>query len=342
MVKKAKRRDAVELGIMAVSLVVIVSLFFVFLYLRSASRRERDPIHNGPHILMLLPGLRDEESGEFGAMSREIADRYDLRVETMSASTVSSQQEMLSLVPMTDVDAVLFWGVSKADADYARELAACREAGVPVVMIDHDFEDKTLRASFIGSGITSELMVINETLYTAGDAPILIGNYSPAGSSDLYELLVLRREENPAFNPDQIQSERLKSFVENHPNGYYADEYIQIGTEGGGMAALNLRLIETLSRAEGAELFFSLNETLTETLAVALETDTLPKNALGAVIGYGREADLRQYVERGIISELLVSDVLYSSRIGLRYLNDILRGFYVPSTLDSGVKLVTP
>ena len=108
------------------------------------------------------------------------------------------------------------------------------------------------------------------------------------------------------------------------------------------MAALNLRLIETLSRAEGAELFFSLNETLTETLAVALETDTLPKHALGAVIGYGREADLRQYVERGIISELLVSDVLYSSRIGLRYLNDILRGFYVPSTLDSGVKLVTP
>ena len=51
---------------------------------------------------------------------------------------------------------------------------------------------------------------------------------------------------------------------------------------------------------------------------------------------------MRQYVERGIISELLVSDVLYSSRIGLRYLNDILRGFYGPSTPDSGVKLVTP
>ena len=41
-----------------------------------------------------------------------------------------------------------------------------------------------------------------------------------------------------------------------------------------------------------------------------------------------------------IINELIVPDVLYSSMIGLRYLNDVLRDFYVPSTLDSGVKLI--
>ena len=46
-------------------------------------------------------------------------------------------------------------------------------------------------------------------------------------------------------------------------------------------------------------------------------------------------------IEPGIINELIVPDVLYSSMIGLRYLNDVLRDFYVPSTLDSGVKLIS-
>ena len=73
--------------------------------------------------------LEDDESTDFHAMAKDIAEQYGLRVEIMTQATVDGQREMLSIVPMTDVDAVLLWAVSNLDEDYQQELADCRAAG---------------------------------------------------------------------------------------------------------------------------------------------------------------------------------------------------------------------
>ena len=322
-------------------LLVITGMIALLFYQRARVYAPKMTVHRGEHILMLLPNLEDSAE-EFHAESRKIADKYDLRIEIMSLSTVSAQRQMLSLVPMTDVDAVLLWAISSIDEDYAAELRACHEANIPVVMIGHDFGDKTLRSSFIGGGMNSELMVINQTLWiTDAELPILIGAYSHASSGEIYELLLMEKTENPDFEAEQIWGERLRAFVKNTPNDYYASRYIQVRTADQGTAALNLELIRTLRDISATGLVFSLDEPLTSALATASEVGELEKDRLGIVIGYGSGSELGQYVEEGVIHELIVSDVLYSAVIGLRYLHDILRGFWVPSTLDSGVKLIT-
>lgn len=316
--------------------------FFFYLYLRSTFRGEAPPVGDGAHILMLLPSLEDAESADFHAMAQDIAEQYGLRVEIMTQATVDGQREMLSIVPMTDVDAVLLWAVSNLDEDYQQELTGCRAAGIPVAIVEHDFEDKSLRDSFIGSGMNSELMVINQTLWDIREgSPVIIGSYSHAGEGELYELLVMLQEENPDFDPSQIRSERLRVFVENHPNDYYAHTYIQVRADTSGTAALNISLIRTLLQQEPAGLFFSLSEPLTAAMAMAADNGALAAGAPDILIGYGGEEELGAYIEAGVIDELIVPDVLYSSMIGLRYLNDVLRGFYVPPTLDSGVKLIS-
>lgn len=342
MIKRIQQQNQVEWFVIWVCLAAIIGLSVLFLHLRGAFDRKEMFEHDGPHILMLLPSMEKTESEEFQAAAGKISDQYGLRIEIMSLSSVAAQRQMLSLVPMTDVDGVLLWAVSNIDEDYVQQLTDCHAAEIPVVMIDHDFEDKTLRSSFIGSGMNSELMVINQTLWSMqGSKPVIIGCYSHTGSGELYELLVMRKEENPAFDASQVWSERLKAFVGNHPNDYYADQYIQVRTDASGTASLHMDLIETLRQVDAAGLFFSLNETLTGTMAMAIDSGLLSDRAPDIFIGYGREEGLEKYMDTGIIDELIVSDVLYSSTIGLRYLNDILRGFYVPSTLDSGVKLIT-
>lgn len=338
---KARRKSRVNGAIITACLFVIVSLVALFFYQRKQTDGQSDTLHSGSHILMLLPALENQLE-DFRAEAKKVADQYDLQIETVSLPTVAAQRQMLSLVPVSDIDAVLLWAVSNMDEDYAAELQACQAANIPVVMIAHDFDDKSLRSSFIGSGMNSERMVINQTLWSVKeDVPILIGCYSHASSGNIYELLVMRKQENPDFNAAQIWNERLKSFVTDRPNDYFADQYIRVQSGSNETASLNMELIRTLQMQEPAGLLFSLDETLTSALTMGLENGALEKERLGTVIGYGGEDELAHYSNRGVIDELLISDVLYSSNIGLRYLHDILRGFWVPPTLDSGVKLVT-
>lgn len=343
MIKRIHRQNRFDIVVISICLATIIAFVLYFFHLRGAFEQKVIYEHDGPHILMLLPNISEEEQNAFQTMAKEIADDFNLQVEIMSLSTVSSQKRMLSLVPMTDVDAVLFWAVSNIDSDYAQELHACKNAGIPVVLIDHDFESKSLRNSFIGSGINSELMVINQlTLWAVGDdASLVIGSYSATSSGELYELLFMTQTKNPSFDAQQIRSERLKAFVENRPNGYYADRYVQVRADTVGTGALNVQLVSTLLQEETPGLLFSLSEPLTNALATAIDSGQLTENAPAFFVGYGREATLTPYIEAGVIDELVVSDVLYSSKIGLRYLNDLVRGLYVPPTLDSGVDLIT-
>lgn len=336
-----RRKNRCNTTVILLCLAAITGLVTLFFCQRAQLHTEKTDLHGGEHILMLLPSL-EAQTEQFSEAAQKIADAYDLRIECMSLSTVASQRQMLSLVPLSDIDAVLLWAVSSVDEDYAAELRACRESGIPVVLIGHDLPDKSLRSSFIGSGMNSELMVISQTLWlTDKDLPILIGTYSHAGSGEIYELLIMEKTPNPDFDATQIWGDRLKAFVDTPPNDYHAGRYFQVSATSQGTAALNLELIRTLRDMEPLGLVFSLDETLTLSLAVDIEVGELEKEHLGIVIGYGSGSKLERHVDSGVIDELIVSDVLYSSVIGLRYLHDILRGLWVPSTLDSGVQLIT-
>ena len=102
-----RRQSRLESVVIGVCLIAILGLSFFYLYLRSTFRGEALPVGDGAHILMLLPSLEDAESADFHAMAQDIAEQYGLRVEIMTQATVDGQREMLSIVPMTDVDAVL-------------------------------------------------------------------------------------------------------------------------------------------------------------------------------------------------------------------------------------------
>ena len=232
MDRKMRKKNRCNTTVILICLAAIVGLITLFFYHREHLHTETASLHGGEHILILLPSL-EAQTEEFSAAAQEIADVYDLRIECMGLSTVAAQRQMLSLVPLSDVDAVLLWAVSNMDEDYAAELQACREAGIPVVMIDHDLRDKSLRSSFIGSGMNSELMVINQTLWlTDKDLPILIGAYSHASSGEIYELLLMEKTPNPDLAAEQIWNDRLKAFVETPPNDYHASRYIQVRADG--------------------------------------------------------------------------------------------------------------
>ncbi len=337
---KQLRQKAASLALF-LGLAVILILTALLLQQRSKVPAEAGARHTGAHILMLLPTL-EEGREDFRRRANELSDQYDLRIEIMDLATVSAQKQMLSIVPDTDVDAVLLWALTNIDEDYREELTACRQAGIPVVLIDHDFNDHTLRNSFVGGGINSELMVINQMiLWTVeNDASILIGSYSYADSSEIYELLRLEKGEASGFDLTQLQSARLKSFAAAPPDGYSPRECLRISGQQG-TASLNLKLLETLWQEEQTGLIFSLDSTLTSALAASVDSGTLDKAAVGCIVGYGNQDKLDPYIRSGVIDELIVSDTLYSAYIGVRYLYDILRGFYVPDTLDSGVKLIT-
>lgn len=323
---------------MICSLLFMLILVLYFLYLRTPLDNE-NPQHRGHHLLVLTPNVEDQLK-ECQAEMAPIIEKYDLQVEFMPLSTIADQKQMLSLVPISDIDGVLFWPISISSHDYSTELTACQGASIPIVLIDHDFDDKTLRNSFLGSGFNSELMILNQTLMEEDhNLPIIIGGYSSASDGEMYELLIFQKDISSPFDVSQIQSDRLRSFVNSPPNHYYASDYIRVTSPSNDITALNATLYQSLQNPAG--LTFSLDETLTTALAIGLENGALQKSTLGTFIGYKRDITAGKLPEQSVVDKLLISDVPRSAMIGLRYLNDILRDFWVPSTFDSGVKLIT-
>ena len=108
--------------------------------------------------------------------------------------------------------------------------------------------------------MNSELMVINQTLDIREGSRHHRQLFPRGGRGELYELLVMLQEGEPDFDPHRRSgNERLRVFVENHPNSYYANTYIQVRADAGGTAALEHQPHPDL-RQEPAGLFFSLSE----------------------------------------------------------------------------------
>jgi hypothetical protein len=284
----------------------------------------------------ILPALEDGREAAAQAV-RDVGTAYGLRIEIQSFSTAADQQKLLHLLPQTDVDGVLLWPVSTDDRDYSGALRACSQADLPVVVIDRDVAAGS-RSSFIGSGIASGMLVLEQSLATLPEDDFLtVGNSFSSGSAQAVELVVFSRSDSAGvFQSDQIRDPKLRRVAQKPPTGWHAQRYVCL--EGEDARALQLRYnLESLLRAYSPGLFFSLDRTLTEAAASAKSELGRPESAAVQLLGYGDAGEDRDLLEDSTLDGLLTSKPAISAKIAVRYLRDLCRGFWVPSTMDSGI-----
>lgn len=290
------------------------------------------------HFVVITPELNSESVSE---TVTALAEKYDLQIEMHAFSTVAEQRQMLHLVPNTAIDGILLWPISANDSDYETELLACRKAGIPVVVIDRDIVSG-LRNSFISSGVTSDLLVLNQGLQALEEGDrFAVGNRSGSGSNQVVELLTFARDEEAEIDISRIQDMKLHQLAENPPTGYYPCGYMRLEGENARTLRLKYELISLFSEDSRLELFFSLDSTLSSAAASAKISVAAPHGKTIRLICYGDLSEDREYLSTGIIDGIVMSKPDTSAAIGIRYLRDICRGFWVPKTMDSGIEFLT-
>lgn len=315
-----------EIRALAGALLLAALLFTVWRF----SDRAEAP-RTGMHFALIVP----EQGGQEWLRStvEELEAAYNLRLEVESFPSAAEQKRFLRLLPETEVDGVLLWPISVNQDDYAGEMEALQEVGVPLVVVDRDVRE-TLRDSFIGSGYKSDLLVLSQSLRSLpGGESFIVGNRSGGNGGQVVELLFFRREDGEA--DFEAQDMKLRQLGENPPEGYRAAEYLRL--EGTNALQLRQRLRELFSGDRAPDLFFSLDPTLSAAAVSA-------KRQLGADCGvrllcYGDQS--LSDVEEGLVDGLVTSLPEVSVTIGVRYLRDICRGFWVPGSMDSGITLLT-
>ena len=267
------------------------------------------------------------------ATLEELEVAYNLRLEVESFPTAAEQKRFLRLLSETEVDGVLLWPISVNQDDYAGEMEALQEAGVPLVVVDRDVRE-TLRDSFIGSGYKSDLLVLSQSLRSLpGGESFIVGNRSGGDGGQVVELLFFRRKDGKA--DFEAQDMKLRQLGENPPEGYRATEYLRL--EGTNALQLRQRIRELFTGDQAPDLFFSLDPTLSAAAVSAKRQ--LGKDCGVRLLCYGDQS--LSDVEEGLVDGLVTSLPEVSVTIGVRYLRDICRGFWVPGSMDSGITLLT-
>lgn len=292
------------------------------------------------HFVLIVPA-QDSEEGNVRESVEQLADRYRLDIEFHAFSTVAEQKQMLRVLPQTEVDGVLLWPISVSDDDYWEELTALRNAGIPVVVMERDVAQK-VRSSFVGSGTSSDLMVLNQSLKSLrDDDSIVVGNLSGSGNSQIVELLFFRKVLSSEVEEDLLIDKKLRQMVQTPPDGYQAVDYLRL--EGKSAQSLNLKyaLINLFSDEDAPKLFFSLDNTLSATAISAKKSDILTNRISSQLLCYGEISQYQDSLDNGILDGLVTSRPRVSASIGIRYLRDICRDFWIPETMDSGIDFLT-
>lgn len=292
------------------------------------------------HFVLIVPAQESEES-EVRNTATAMAEEYRLDIEFHAFSTVAEQKQLLRLLAETDVDGVLLWPISVNDTDYAEELLALQEAEIPVVVVDRDV-DQELRNSFIGSGASSDLVVLNQSLKTLdrGDS-FMVGNQSGSGSSQVVELLLFEQATERDVDPGTLRDKKLRQMILNPPEGYQAVDYIQMTGKSAQSLSLKYTLINLFSTDDAPGLFFSLDDTLSATAISAKKSVSVAWRTELQLLCYGDVARYEAELNSGDLNGLVTSRPAVSVSIGIRYLRDICRDFWVPETMDSGIAFWT-
>lgn len=292
------------------------------------------------HFVLIVPS-QDSESGRVRESAERLADEYRLDIEFHAFSTVVEQKQMLRVLPKTNVDGVLLWPISVSDEDYREELTALMNAGIPIVVIERDVA-QGLRNSFVGSGTSSDLVVLNQILQPLReDDSIVVGNLSGSGSSKIVELLFFKKVSSRVVGEEFLIDQKLRQMAETPPEGYQTVDYLRL--EGKSSQSLNLKyaLINLFSEEDAPKLFFSLDNTLSATAISAKKSSILANRSSGQLLCYGEVSRYQESLDGGVLNGLVTSRPDVSVSIGLRYLRDICRDFWVPDFMDSGIDFLT-
>lgn len=293
------------------------------------------------HFIAITPEL-DGKNDSFTTTLSELEDTYGLQIELHSFTTVAEQKQMLRIIPNTGIDGVLLWPISADDEDYQEELLACRQRKLPVVIIDRDVSPG-LRDSFIGSGITSDLLVLNQKLREMGQNEILaVGDRFGSGSSQVVEILLFSRTAQSGFDAHVVQNMKLQHLALEPPSEYQPYDYLRLEGENARSLQLKYALVNLFSQTNSFGLFFSMDESLSSSVISAKSSMPLSEQEKVHLLCYGDLSDNLEYLKRGMIDGIVASKPAYSAYIGLRYLRDICHGLWIPQTMDSGSDYITP
>ncbi len=288
------------------------------------------------HFSVIMPGA-DSSEYNMTELSDQMSEEYALDIELHALSTVAEQKQMLRLLALTEVDGVLLWPISANDDDYFTEISDLKEAGIPVVVVDRDVA-QGVRASFVGSGTTSDLLVLDQSIRELEPGlTFMVGNQSGTGSNQMVELLLFQKGGFITDEIGQLQDKKLQQIAQAAPGGYQAVDYIRLEGESARSLMLKYELVKLFNGEDAPGLFFSLDDSLTTTAISAKKTTSGSEECGVMLLCYGKLSHHEDDLRSGCLNGLVTSRPEVSFYIGIRYLRDICRGFWVPETMDSGI-----
>jgi len=332
-----------RLGLYVLYIVMITCVSILLFQMLQQSYPATDAGPGELHFALITPSQEIEESNVF-EIAEETAKEFHLDIEFHAFPTVAEQKQMLRVLAETDVDGILLWPISVNDLDYQEELQALQNTGIPVVVVDRDVA-QGIRRSFIGSGTSSDLVVLNQSLKALKkDASFLVGNRSGSGNGQVVELLLFEKAEEGTVAVERVRDKKLRQMIQTPPEEYQAVDYLRFEGKSAQSLSLKYALISLFSEHDSLEMFFSLDNDLSAT-AVSVKKSIVysdhHKQSSIRLICYGRYSQYQESLDNGTINGLITSRPDVSVFMGIRYLRDICRGFWVPETMDSGIDFLT-
>ena len=320
-------------------LVPAVTLGFMIELLWQNDATENEPAEG--HFAVLMP-MQDSDAGGVRTAIDQLAEEYRLDMEVHEFATVADQKQMLRLLTSTGVDGVLLWPISVDDADYETEILNLKMEKIPVVVVERDVA-RSQRDSFVGSGTTSDLMVLDQSLKGLRDSDcFVVANRSGSGNSQVVEWVKFQKAQWADSVLNTLpQDQKLRQLAQDPPDGYLAVERVRLVEENARSLQLKYALTNLFSEENELKLFFSLDESLSTTAISAKRSLTPIKQKNLQLLCYGETDSQRENLESGILDGLVTSRPDVSITIGIRYLRDICRDFWVPETMDSGIDFLT-
>ena len=292
------------------------------------------------HFAVLIPAQNGDGSDVHTAIDL-LAKEFSLDMEIHEFATVADQKQMLRLIPSTEIDGVLLWPISIDDADYEAELSGLNQAEIPVVIVERDVA-QTQRSSFIGSGTNSDLIVLEQHLKELNDQDyFVVANRFGSGNSQIVEWVLFKNKRYADAALSALpQDQKLRHLVLNPPEKYLATALVRL--DGDNARSLQLKYaLTSLFEENNMKLFFSLDESLSTTAISAKRSLAEHTQSLPRLLCYGSTADHQKDLSTGILDGLVTPKPAVSITIGIRYLRDVCRDFWVPKTMDSGIDFLT-
>lgn len=266
------------------------------------------------HFIAIVP----EERGTSISLLKEGIDKADkefnIVTEIYKATNIDEQKEILQIARLAQVDGILLWPTG--NSGFTKMINDTVAKGIPVVLTSVDSPNSN-RNSFIGLGKNSANMAASE-LFNAIDGEGTICILSHELNQSEYDI-------------------RIEEFKKR------ADKYDTISTQTVFLADDNYlyeveEIKKIIQNQPDIDAFFCLNSDITVAAASALK---LLNKSDPLVMGYEDFKNSEAYISNGELYGNIFENAEFMGYVAIRYLRDMNRKKWVPSTLDPGIKLMT-